>query len=68
MSKKITFDYSKAAPFVSENEVELMKKLTLDAKELLVSKTGAGNDFLGWIDLPEAYDREEFARDRKSVV
>lgn len=67
MSKKITFDYSKAAPFVSENEVELMKKLTLDAKELLVSKTGAGNDFLGWIDLPEAYDREEFARIKKAA-
>lgn len=67
MSKKITFDYSKAAPFVSENEVELMKKLTLDAKELLVSKTGAGNDFLGWIDLPEAYDREEFTRIKKAA-
>lgn len=67
MSKKITFDYSKAAPFVSENEVELMKKLTLDAKELLVSKTGAGNDFLGWVDLPEAYDREEFARIKKAA-
>ena len=39
-----------------------MKKLTLDAKETLVSKTGAGNDFLGWIDLPVDYDKEEFAR------
>lgn len=67
MSKKITFDYSKAAPFVSENEVELMKKLTLDAKELLVSKTGAGNDFLGWIDLPVDYDKEEFARIKKAA-
>ena len=39
-----------------------MKKLTLDAKETLVSKTGASNDFLGWIDLPIDYDKEEFAR------
>jgi len=62
MSQKVTFDYSKTAPFISENEVELMKKLTLDAKEVLVSKTGAGNDFLGWIDLPVDYDKEEFAR------
>lgn len=67
MSKKVAFDYSKAAPFISANEMELMKKLTLDAKELLVSKTGAGNDFLGWIDLPENYDKEEFARIKKAA-
>ncbi len=67
MSQKVTFDYSKTAPFISENEVELMKKLTLDAKELLVSKSGAGNDFLGWIDLPVDYDKEEFARIKKAA-
>ncbi len=67
MSKKVAFDYSKAAPFISANEMELMKKLTLDAKELLVSKTGAGNDFLGWIDLPVDYDKEEFARIKKAA-
>ena len=39
---KITFDYSKAASFVRDNEVESMKKLALDAKEVLVSKNGAG--------------------------
>ena len=67
MSKKVAFDYSKAAPFISANEMELMKKLTLDAKELLVSKTGAGNDFLGWINLPVDYDKEEFARIKKAA-
>ena len=64
---KITFDYSKAASFVKDNEVESMKKLALDAKEVLVSKTGAGNDFLGWIDLPVNYDKEEFARIKKAA-
>ena len=68
MSTKVTFDYSKAAPFISEHEVELMKKQTLDAKEVLVSKTGAGNDFLGWIDLPVNYDKEEFARIKKAAA
>ena len=68
MSTKVTFDYSKAAPFVSEHEVELMKKLTLDAKEVLVSNTGAGNDFLGWIDLPVDYDKDEFASVKKAAV
>ncbi len=65
---KVTFDYSKAAPFVNDNEVEMMKKLALDAKEVLVSKTGAGNDFLGWINLPVDYDKEEFARIKKAAA
>lgn len=64
---KVTFDYSKAAPFIKDHEVESMKKLALDAKELLVSKTGAGNDFLGWIDLPVDYDKEEFGRIKKAA-
>ena len=65
---KVTFDYSKAAPFIGDNEVESMKKLALDAKEVLVSKTGAGNDFLGWIDLPVDYDKEEFARIKQAAA
>ncbi len=64
---KVTFDYSKAAAFIGENEVESMKKLALDAKEVLVSKSGAGNDFLGWIDLPVNYDKEEFDRIKKAA-
>ena len=65
---KVTFDYSKAAPLIQEHEVESMKKLALDAKELLVSKKGAGNDFLGWIDLPVNYDKEEFDRIKKAAA
>ncbi len=68
MEQKITFDYSKASAFVSDHEVEYMKKLALDAKELLVSKKGQGNDFLGWIDLPVQYDKEEFARIQKAAA
>ncbi len=62
MSNKISFDYSKASSFIGEHEVTIMGDLVESAKELLVSKKGAGNDFLGWIDLPEDYDKEEFAR------
>lgn len=68
MSSKVTFDYSKAASFVKDHEVEQMKKPVLDAKEMLVDKTGAGNDFLGWIDLPVNYDKEEFARIKKAAA
>lgn len=67
MSKKVTFDYSKANSFISAAEVERMKKLTLDAKKVLVEKTGDGNDFLGWIDLPVNYDKDEFARIKKAA-
>lgn len=67
MGNKVTFDYSKTAPFIRDDEVELMKKLVVDAKEVLVGKNGAGNDFLGWIDLPVDYDKEEFARIKKAA-
>ena len=65
---KVTFDYSKAASFIGENEVESMKKLALDAKEVLVNRTGAGNDFLGWMDLRVDYDKEEFARIKQAAA
>ncbi len=62
MKKELTFDYGKCSAFVSADEIANMKNITLGAKDLLLSREGAGNDFLGWIDLPEDYDKEEFAR------
>ncbi len=59
---RVRFDYSKTAGFISEEEVEIMSRIAGNAKDLLLSRTGAGNDFLGWIDLPVNYDKEEFAR------
>ena len=56
------FDYSNALKFVRAHEVESMKAITLTAAELLKSRKGAGSDFLGWIDLPVNYDKEEFNR------
>ena len=67
MSSKVTFDYSTAKKFISDDEVKYAKKLAEAAKEELVNKTGAGNDFLGWIDLPVNYDKEEFARILKAA-
>ncbi len=67
MAEKITFDYSKAIGFIGENEIAPMEKLVQDAREVLVSRTGAGNDFLGWIDLPVDYDKEEFGRIQKAA-
>ncbi len=64
---KVSFDYSKASKFMNASELECIKKAALAAKDTLVSKSGAGNDFLGWIDLPVAYDKEEFARIKKAA-
>ena len=65
MGNKVTFDYSKASTFVAKHEVDYMSKLAMDAKELLLSRKGAGNDFLGWIDLPVDYDKENLYAFRK---
>ncbi len=67
MSTKVTFDYSKAAGFIAENEVASMKKIVASAKDELISRTGAGNDFIGWIDLPVNYDKEEFSRIKEAA-
>ena len=53
---------------VSDDNLKAMSKRVLDAKEVLVSRTGAGNDFLGWLDLPINYDKEEFARIKKAAA
>lgn len=64
---KVTFDYSKAKAFISDHEMVSMKKIAEQAKAELLGKEGAGNDFLGWIDLPVDYDKEEFARIKKAA-
>ena len=64
---QVKFDYSKTAGYVHGHEVESMKALTESARKLLLSKSGAGNDYLGWIDLPVDYDKEEFARIKKAA-
>lgn len=62
MSKNVTFDYSAAKGFIAESEIKMIEKIAESAKAELLNKTGAGNDFLGWIDLPVNYDKEEFSR------
>lgn len=67
MANKVIFDYSKASSFIQEHEMEYMSELAAQAKDRLAAKTGAGNDFLGWIDLPVDYDKEEFGRIKKAA-
>ncbi len=62
MGKSIQFDVSKAAGFLTDVNISELEKRTLKANDILINKTGAGNDFLGWIDQPVNYDRDEFKR------
>lgn len=48
--------------FIAPHEYDDIKRHVSAAHELLVNKSGAGNDFLGWTTLPKDYDKEEFAR------
>ena len=58
----IKFDHSKVAPFVNEYELGYMQSQVSAAHDLLRNGTGAGSDYIGWVDLPTNYDKEEFAR------
>ena len=64
--KKISLDYSKVFNFISNDELNQMKILVDEAAHKLHNKSGVGNDFLGWLDLPINYDKEEFDRIKKA--
>lgn len=63
----IQFDYSKALTFFGEHELTYLRDAVKVAHHSLHEKTGVGNDFLGWINLPSDYDKEEFSRIQKSA-
>lgn len=58
----ITFDYSNALSFMQKHEVDYLSEFVKTAHEMLHEKKGPGSDYLGWVDLPHNYDKEEFAR------
>lgn len=62
MSEKLHFDYSNALTFIQEHEVAYLHDAVAAAHSALHNKTGAGNEYLGWVDLPKNYDKAEFAR------
>ena len=65
--EKLNFNYQFAKNFFNENELRQIKPYVELANEVLTSKSGAGNDFLGWVDLPENYDKDEFTRIKKAA-
>ncbi len=67
MSKHVTFDSSLTEQFICPDEMKSMERTILMAKDMLINKDGEGNDFLGWIDLPVDYDKEEFDRIKRAA-
>ncbi|MGP4078549.1 glucose-6-phosphate isomerase [Pseudalkalibacillus sp. R45] len=67
MTSTIRFDYTKALSFIGQHEIDHLADQVKTAHEALHNGTGAGNDFLGWVDLPENYDCEEFSRIQKAA-
>ena len=63
----INLDISKLKGFVSDAEIANMKPAVDSAVNLLDSKNGPGSDFLGWVNLPKDYDKEEFDRIKKAA-
>lgn len=58
--KKLVFDYSNS--MVGDQEITYLGEQVKLAHNMLHEKTGAGNDFAGWVDYPKNYDREELNR------
>lgn len=63
----IQFDYSKALQFFGKHELDNLQVQVSAADKTLREGTGAGGDFVGWVDWPENYDKEEFARIKKAA-
>ena len=63
----ISFSYDFAADFIRENDLVGLKPQVASAHDTVNNKSGLGNDFLGWVTLPEDYDKEEFSRIKKAA-
>ncbi len=58
----VSFNTKHLSPFIKEDEFAAIYPQVAAAHQSLESKTGPGNDFLGWMYLPRDYDKEEFTR------
>ena len=64
----IQFDTTNASAFINEAELDNIRPQLKLAHKMLTQKTGPGNDYLGWLELPRLYDRDEFTRIRQAAA
>lgn len=68
VAEKLRFDYTPASAFLGEHELSYMAEQVREAHKLLHSGKGPGNEYLGWLELPKNYDKEEFARIKETAA
>ncbi len=62
MEKYLNIDFRYALSFIQESELTSIQKEINQARRTLDQKTGPGSDYLGWVDLPKDYDKDELDR------
>ena len=67
MEKYLKINYGKALEFVLKGNLESIEKEIKVAHNILHNKTGKGNEFLGWVNLPNTYDKAEFSLVKESA-
>ena len=68
MENNLSFSYEHALGSFTEDELMKMEEETLFFRRMLMEKNGAGNDFVGWVDLPVETDLEEYERIKKAAA
>ena len=63
----LTFNNSYLKGFMSDHEIDALAPFIKTSHDMLHAGTGLGNDFLGWVNLPTDYDKEEFERIKKAA-
>lgn len=56
----VSFDFTNVLSFITNSEFENISEFVKQAHNQLHQQTGPGSDYLGWIDWPINYDKEEF--------
>ena len=64
----LTLDLSKLAGVVSQDQISAMAPEVEAAHAKLYDSAAPGSDFVGWVRLPENYDKDEFARIQKAAA
>ena len=67
MADELCLDLSKCSPYLTEDEIINFSPMVEEAHEMLEKKTGLGNEYLGWLDLPINYDKYEIDKIEKTT-
>lgn len=68
MAKQIEVNSKNISQEISEHEIEQLQPMVETAHRMIHEKTGAGSEYLGWVDLPDTYDKEEFSRIQQAAA